>query len=792
MDSESGEPVGFSTVSLFRADDGSLATGAVSDFDGEFVLSGIQNGLYRLKISFVGYQDLLSETFEVSEKGASGIPSVFFLEPAPISLEEVVITGQRDLFEEKVDRTIYHAENDKTLLGGDATDVMRRVPMLSVDMDGNVSMRGSSNILVLIDGRQSAIVASNVADALKQIPAEEIKSVEVITSPSAKYDAEGTGGVINIITKKNNLQGSSLNLNSSAGNRSSTLGLNGSLKQGNMGWTLGGFGRSMYNVLGSFSNEQMLTQPNGSIINVIQNANTESNMLFGRYNLGWDYEIDTYHFLSASVSYGLRNRDNLQQNLLTETYVSDDLISAVLRGVTTNDRSNNVDANFNYIRTFDRKGEEFSVSALYSVNNQSNSFENSLYGGTTSEVANRILNNNLGRNEEFTVQLDYIKPLAETQLLEYGAKHISRQAESDFTFYTAEGPFGSFQESDNPTLSNNFSYNQNVSAGYASFTTDFLQDFSFKGGLRYEYTDISAFFGAVGQEAGIPSYGVWVPSVNFGHKMTTGDMIKAAYNRRVQRPFLNFLNPNLNAANPQQVSQGNPLLSPELTDNWELSYSTSSKQATMNFTAYYRNTTGSIQPVRTVTDQDVIYTTFENIGNEKTVGLSVFSNINLTNKLTVNGSIDGYYAMLDNGLTDPMYAAFNSGFVLSGRGMASYQLPNNWQIQVFGFARGQQVQLQGQAGGLAIYNLNINKQFNDNRGSIGFGFENFLTKTFTMNNELVTPTILQQSAIGMQNAGFRVNFSYKIGKLTTDKNKKQAKSVTNDDLKSGLNNSSLD
>lgn len=234
------------------------------------------------------------------------------------------------------------------------------------------------------------------------------------------------------------------------------------------------------------------------------------------------------------------------------------------------------------------------------------------------------------------------------------------------------------------------------------------------------------------------------------------------------------------------------MLSPELTDNWELSYSSSSKQATINFTAYYRNTTGSIQPVRTVTDQDVIYTTFENIGNEKTVGLSVFSNMNLTNKLTVNGSIDGYYAMLDNGLTDPMYAAFNSGFVLSGRGMASYQLPNKWQIQAFGFARGQQVQLQGQAGGLAIYNLNINKQFNDNRGSIGFGFENFLTKTFTMYNELVTPTILQQSTIGMQNAGFRVNFSYKIGKLTTDKYKKQAKSVTNDDLKSGLSNSSLD
>ncbi|MCC5938196.1 MAG: TonB-dependent receptor [Lunatimonas sp.] len=792
VDSETREPVGFSTVSLIRSEDESLESGAVADFDGEFVLTGLRDGLYKLKISFMGYQELISETFQVAEDVSPSIPLIFHLEPAHISLDEVVITGQRDLFEEKVDRTIYHAENDKTLLGGDATDVMRRVPMLSVDMDGNVSMRGSSNILVLIDGRQSAIVASNVADALKQIPAEEIKSVEVITSPSAKYDAEGTGGVINIITKKNNLQGSSLNINSSAGNRSSTLGLNGSLKQGNMGWTLGGFGRSMYNVLGSFSNEQTLTQPNGSLMQVLQQANTGTNMLLGRYNLGWDYEINTYHFLSASVSFGLRNRENLQQNLLTETYVSDALISSLLRNVSTNDQSNNVDANFNYIKTFDRKGEEFSLSTLYSVSNQSNAFENSLYGETAAEVVSRILNNNLSKNEEFTVQLDYIKPLSENQLVEFGAKNITRQAESDFMYYTAEGASGTFQESANPALSNNFAYNQQVTAGYASFTTDFLQDFSFKGGVRYEYTHINANFGTMGQEANIPSYGVWVPSVNFSHKLTTGEMIKAAYNRRVQRPFLNFLNPNLNAANPQQVSQGNPLLSPELTDNWELSYSTASKTATFNFTTYFRNTTGSIQPVRTVTGQDVIFTTFENIGYEKTVGLSVFSNINLTSKLTVNGSIDGYYATLNNGLTDPLYAAFNSGFVLSGRGMASYQLPNKWQIQAFGFARGQQVQLQGQAGGLAIYNLNINKQFNENRGSIGFGFENFLTKEFTMKNELITPTILQQSTIGMQNAGFRINFTYKIGKLTTDKNTKKAKAVTNDDVKGSLNNSSMD
>lgn len=328
------------------------------------------------------------------------------LETEAVALQEVTVTGQRDLFEEKVDRTIYNAENDKTLIGGDATDVMRRVPMLSVDMDGNVSMRGSSNILVLINGKQSAIVASNVADALKQIPAEEIKSIEVITSPSAKYDAEGTGGVINIVTKKNNLQGATLNINSSAGLRGSNLGLNASLKRGKMGWTLGGFGRAGYNIRGFFDNQQTVTNADGTALQINQYADTRSNMIFGRYNLGWDYELDKYNFLTASVSLGLRNMQNWQDGLSTETFFEETLVSSLLRDVSVNNLSNNVDVNFNYTKTYEKPLKEFSISGLYSQNNLTNDFINSLYNGTFDDILSRVKNNNLGVNQEYTIQLD--------------------------------------------------------------------------------------------------------------------------------------------------------------------------------------------------------------------------------------------------------------------------------------------------------------------------------------------------------------------------------------------------
>ncbi|MFN3801096.1 TonB-dependent receptor domain-containing protein [Belliella pelovolcani] len=787
MDGESGETIPYAAAALLNAETMQNVAGAVADLDGEFIITGFKDGNYILQLSFLGYEAYTTKSIEIKSGNTEINLGAIKLQQEAMSLQEVTVQGQRQLIEEKVDRTIYNAENDKTTIGGDASDVLRRVPMLSVDLDGNVSMRGSSNILVLIDGKQSAIVANNIADALKQIPAEEIKSVEVITSPSAKYDAEGTGGVLNIITKKNNLQGASLNVNSSAGFRGSNLGLNASLKRGKMGWTLGGYGRAGYNILGSFENTQTLMTPDGSTALIRQAADTRNNMLFGRYNLGWDYELNKYNFLTASVSVGLRNMRNRQEGLFTETFIEDALVSALLRDVNVDNLSNNVDVNFNYTKTFDKAQKEFSVSGLYSRSNNNNDFVNSLYNGTFTDIISRVKNENLGINEEFTIQLDYVTPVGNTnsQILEYGAKNILRKATSDFAYFTAEGSTGEFQQVDDILFSNEFTYDQNVSAAYASYTLGLGNDYTLKGGLRYEYTTINADFRNSELPADIPSYGVFVPSFNVGKKLTNGNMIKAAYNRRIQRPSLQFLNPNINQANPQQQSQGNPLLDPELTDNYELGYSTFVGGSSLNFTSYFRNTTGSIQPVRTVSEEDVIFTSFENIGRERAVGFSIFSNINVSGKFSLNGSVDTYYAMLTNGLDNPMFAASNEGFVISGRLFGNYTLPKNWQIQAFTFARGRQVQLQGSAGGFGMYGMSINKQFNERRGSIGFGADNFFTREFRINNELITPTIMQQSTVGMRNMNFKINFSYRIGKLSVEGNRRKKRGVTNDDMKEG-------
>lgn len=788
VDKASGEPIPYATAVLKEAGSDTNIAGGVADDEGEFFFNISKAGKYTVELSYMGYTLTKREDVEVN----ANIPSVFLgnvvMEESSVSLQEVTVQGQRNLIEERVDRTIYNAENDKTTIGGDASDVLRRVPMLTVDLDGNVSMRGSSNILVLIDNKQSAIVANNIADALKQIPAEEIKSVEVITSPSAKYDAEGTGGVINIVTKKNKLEGASLNINTSAGIRGSNLGLNASLKKGKMGFTLGGFGRAGYNILGSFENEQTLLSGDRPATRILQAADTRNNMMFGRYSFGWDYEINQYNFMTTSVNFGLRNMKMNQDDLITETYVEDVLVNSLLRDVRTDNLSNSVDVSYNYTKSFEKKGKEFSVSGLYSRNNRTDDFVNSLYNETFDQVIRRIKNDNNNLNEEFTVQLDYVSPLGsdDNQIIEYGAKNILRKAVSDFTYFRADGPDAEFEEVDDVALSNQFNYDQNVTAGYLSYTLGFWDDYTVKAGMRYEYTNIEADFLTSDLPADIPSYGTLVPSMNLGKKFENGNMLKAAYNRRIQRPSLNFLNPNLEAANPQQITQGNPLLDPELTDNYEMSYSTYIKGSSLNFTSYFRNTTGSIQPVRTIQDDDVIFTTYENIGNERAYGLSLFSTVNVSGKFSLNGSVDGYFAQLNNGLEDPLFAAENEGFVLSGRLFGNYTLPKDWQIQAFSFYRGRRVQLQGSAGGFGIYSLSINKQFAEKRGSIGFGAENFFTSEFKIRNELITPNIRQESITSFRNMNFKINFSYRIGKLSVDGGQRRKKrGVTNEDLKEG-------
>ena len=798
-----GKPVSYATVSVVDPATNSAVNGGVAGDDGKFVLPGIPAGTYRVEVSFLGFTNQ-TRTVTVPAAGGTVALGTIALVASAQKLGEVVVTGRKPLIEERVDRTVYNADVDKTTAGGDATDVLKRVPLLSVDLDGNVSLRGSSNIRVLINNKPSTIAASSIADALKQIPAEQIQTVEVITSPSAKYDGEGSGGIINIITKQNNLRGASLSVNASAGTRASNLGLNGSVSNGKFGASLGGFGRAQYNTPGSFENLQRSTNlQTGQRTTVEQSAATRRTNAFGRYTLGLTYDFNKQNSLAGSLAYGVRNGSNYQDQLISNVLAGATTGITSVRDVTSTSNSGTVDASLNYTHLYEVKQRELSVLTLFSRNNQTNDFTNSVFAPDNRAYLGELGNNNQSHNQEITGQVDYQSPTAKDQILEVGAKNIVRRVTSDYNYFYGPGLA--------PTVfpaPNSFLYKQNVAAAYVAYTIGLPKGFALKPGVRFEYTTIDASFSdpnGVLTATAIPNYGKLLPSVNLSRKFENGNVLKLAYNLRIQRPSLQFLNPNVQASNPLNASAGNPQLQPENTQNFELGYSTQIKQkVNVNISTFVRSTNDAIQTVRVPLPDSLnpnkvpgaLLSTFRNAGTERAYGTNLYVGVNNA-KLSVNASMDLFYNVLRNNDPTAIYNSKNQGFVVNGRVFGSYNLNKDWALQAFAFVRGQQVQLQGYQSGFGVYSLSVQRNFAEKRGSIGFGAENFFNNQITIRNSVSTPyvdqyqgvpinaPVLEQNSANVLNRlSLKINFSYRIGKLSVDQ-RRGRRGVNNDDLKDG-------
>ncbi len=773
LDSASNNPVEFASLSLIDIKTNRPIDGTTTDEKGEFNMTKVAEGDFKILISFIGYKNKTIENVKIDRKTEIDLGKVV-LAPDVVQLNEVEVIGMAQLIEEKVDRLVYNAEKDITSKGGDASDVMKKVPMLTVDLDGNVSLRGSSNVRVLINNKPSTIIATSVADALKQIPADMIKSVEVITSPSARYDAEGSAGIINIITKKSRLQGGTIDMNTGVGNRGANVGLRGNYRAGNMGFNLGGFGRFNYNMPGKSSN---LQTGKTSDFSILQTSDSKNKMAFGSYNLGWDWDVDTKSTISANIRYGMRNMKNMQE--LTTVNRQGSTTTTSYRDVDVKDLSGTWDMNVDYYKTLSKPQQEFSVSGQFSRNNRTNDYDANIYSLNNDQLGTLLGtqgNNNGSYNQESTLQVDYQTPISTNQMLEVGGKGIFRQVESNYNYFNTVST---------PQPSSSLNYDQNVAAGYMSYTMTTKSKFSLKAGARYEYTSIDAMQGE-NTKLAIPAYGNLVPSINISQTVGKGQTIKLGYNRRLQRPGIQYLNPSVDASNPQNISFGNPELSPELTDQLELSTSFFKNSMYINVSTFARFTNNSIEKIRTTSPEGIITTTYGNIGDKKNYGVNVFGNITFFKRWQISGGFDTYFSDLSNNSPDPSLSASNSGFVVSGRLRSSVNIKNGWGMQIGAFARGRDVQLQGSQAGFRMYDFGVKKDFANKRGSIGLAMENFLAPRFNMSTKVESSTFTQVNNNYLYNRGLRVNFSYRLGKMNfVEQKSRRRKSINNDDQKDG-------
>jgi ferric enterobactin receptor len=776
IDSTSSVPIEFAAISIKKSGAKSELTGTITDAKGNFKFDEIAIGKYEIVISFIGYQDKTIKLETDGKKPDLNLGSLVLI-PSNILLNEVVIEGQAALIENKVDRLVYNAERDISIAGGDASDVLRKVPLLSVDIDGNPSLRGSSNIRVLINGKPTGTMAGSVSDALKMIPAEEIKTVEVITSPSAKYDAEGTGGLINIITKKRTVEGINASINTGINTRNISL-------NGNAGWK-----KRRFSLNGSLGSNYFI--PQGGFTEFERVDRTElgdrifkqdGSFLGGRntYNasITGDYDINAYHNVSSSLR--VNNFTFFGDNVVDVTFDDPALAIKQLykRSSISRNGTTNVDWSVDYKRTFDAKGKEFTASAQLSRGLSLNRFSVEQSADAFPDIALTERSRNTGLNNELTFQADYVHPLKKGNL-ETGAKGILRTINSNF-IYEVKDLFQDIYTRDN-TRSNRFIYDQNVGAAYVSYNHRFNKNYEAKAGFRYEYTDIAGDFenSSIGISNAFQNY---IPSFTLVRNLKNFRSLKLTYSRRIQRPSLFFLNPFTDQSDPRNIRTGNPDLGPEESDQVEIGYNGFFKNVVLNGALYYRNTRDVIQSYLYINPDGVSVNTFGNIGTNNSAGVNLFGQLTLFSDWVIRGSFNGFY-IVQQGEIQGMNLR-NDDFQYTIFLNSTYQLKKGYAFEMFGVFNSQRVTLQGRNPAFSIHNISFKKDLWKKQGSIGINLTNPFARYLKFTQELSGPDFTQSftNAIPIQALG--INFSYRFGK-TEFRNPMQQrkKGVNNQDLK---------
>lgn len=780
-DSLTTKPVPFATVAL-QAPDGKLITGVTTNDTGAFVLDKVALGTYRLAISFVGYRTrTLNNVTLTAEKPVVELGKITLATDSR-NLNEVNVVGQKALVEDKGDRLVYNAESDITNTSGTAADVLRKVPMLTVDLDGNLKMRGSSNIKVLVNGKPSSIMARNLADALKQMPANAIKSVEVITSPGAKYDAEGSAGVINIITKKA-LRGTNGTVNATGGNLGRDVGLNLNVRGKKLGLSTSLNGYQYRNISTNSSTRTALVD--GLPTSVLVQESSRDNLGTGGYgNLSLDYDPDSLNRINFSANaWG----GNFPQNSQLYSRLTDRqnlVVQEFRRDIQYRNPYGNSEFNLGWTRTFKKTGQEFSVLSQYS-----RMPDNYLYDLTQTSMNSEVptyleRSTNLSRNKEYTLQTDYTHPFTiltktdtATLKLEVGAKTIRRDIGSEFVIESsATGREGDYQVE--PGRSDDFTYNQQVTSGYASLKVETKKKWNLTLGSRLEHTDIRGDFRTT-QTSFTNAYNNLIPSFTLAKTLKQKHTLKVSYTQRISRPMVWYLNPNRNTSDPKNIQTGNPYLDPELTHATELSYSTFGKEgSSLNASAFWRQTNNSIEFLTTVDPNGVALNTFQNIGRNASYGLNLNGTLQPNKSLNVTIGSDLTYVKLESVALRQQ----NAGWVASVNTNMSYKLPKNITLQANGYLGSGWIQLQGTNSGFYYYSLAGKQEFWDKKASLTLNLSNPFNRAVRVTGEQFAQSFRAVNVAHFVNRSVRLTFSYKFGSVSSG-NSRQSKKISNDDGK---------
>ena len=762
IDSKTGEGLEFANISITNAKWNKVIEGTISGSNGKFSMTKILTGDYILKINYLGYKPKEVE-FKITKRNPDVNLKEISLEVSSEMLSEITIDEQKPIYESKLDKIIYNAESDDAGASEDATDVLRKAPLLSVDFDGNVELRGSKQIKFLLNGKASSFLTGDLASALQMIPADEIKSVEIITSPGAKYDGEGEAGIVNIITQKKVIDGYKASVDGSFGTRNNKNGFNLTLGKGR--FSLSARGNAWY----SWPREGITTYEREDWnefgdTNILTNDGVSESQWIG-YGSGINMYYDINAYNSISSDFNFRGRNTPSENTTTINYNGIDTSYNYNSYLESTNVRDNFSLNTDYTKTFeDNEDRELSIS--YQVGNRIRDNVTEIYENDSSIYRKNINDEN---NIEHTIQLDYSHPINDN-LIEVGGKMIIRDQEMDYE-----------TESDNLDYvfeNEVFNYIQTVKALYLSTNLSLANDYSLKAGTRYEHTNIEGNWKNGSESPFNENYDNILPNLTFSKKLDVGKSIKLSYNSRISRPSSSYINTNTNITNNKNITIGNPELTPSTTQQIELGYNSFGRKYQGSYYVYFKESNDLIESFLRI-QNDLSITTYENIGSSKRYGFNYYGSIRF-DKLTLRGGFNLY-----------SYEAEDSRFSTENRSALLYnynfgitlKLKNNWKAEGFGFARSPSQTLQGTSTSFSMMSFGIKKEFNNKRGSLGIR----LVEPFAKNGEKVWTTDLsgdnfnQTSVRTSKFTSFGISFKYTFGKLNFKSNSKRAK-IKNDDV----------
>lgn len=661
-------PIPFAVVAIFESDAEQPVVTFQTDENGNFKFSNIKLGTYKLKVSYVGFGSLFVNEITVSKADLDKNVGTLKLATEQNNLNEVVITAEKPVIEVGADVITYNVGASILAEGSTATDVLKNVPMVEVDIDGNTTISGKRSTRVFIDGKPSDYMTSNIADLLNVLPSDAIEKIEVMTDPPAKYSADGEG-IINIVMKKGFKVGFNGNLGISAGTQGNTnTNANASYRGEKYSITGGGAYRTGISKRSTESYRTNFFPDTTFYYNQFDNARNESNG--GNFRAALDWDINKKQNLRINTSYNINSSDSWSGNDFY--YINQEEVTKRLRNqVNLGDNSSrNFVFNTDYSLTTDTAGGKLTAGFTVNANssNSLRSFERTYAFPTNLNPSLQQNDNEIG-NRGINFNLDYDKPVFKKRdRLEFGFAFNYRKNDNDLSVDNFN--YSTQQYVGNARLSNKFFYNENIIAGYLSYNYR-KNGWSAKAAMRSEYTNVN-FDLSTGEIYNVDPYLSFFPSLSLNRFFRKRYNIGASYSVRINRPRENTLNPQVNNADTLNISYGNPELSPSYTHQFNISFGAFGKQWSFTPRISYSNATGVIERYRFVNTNGISESTFNNVGTNYSVALMLIGNYRPTKKISANGN----FSIIQSNYTSSLNSSLNrGGLSIRSRAGFSMQLP---------------------------------------------------------------------------------------------------------------------